>query len=146
VGDTTDVVTRSDWGKPEPSVEILRWELRGKRDFPHSGLISSFEEKPHYLGTRALPACFWDRRNPRHQCLASIYEREGQPACGDRPALAAACHGWWKCGKGDHAARVVGVGDAEIGDPLLLGKDPAPYFKRRKSLVGTDRGYHLDPR
>jgi hypothetical protein len=146
VGDAAYVVERPDWGKTEPPIEVLRRELCRKRYLARSGVICSLEKKPHHQITRTLPACFGDRRHPRHLGLAAFDERKCQPARGDRPALAAACHGWWKGGKGDQAARVVGVGDAQISHPLLLGKDPAPYLERRESFVGTDRGSHLDPR
>ena len=60
-------------------------------------------------------------------------------------ALAVACRGWRQGRQRDHAAGIVGIGDAEIGDPLLLGEDPAPDLQRGKPFLGSDCGAHLDP-
>ena len=146
MGDTAVVVERSDRGKTEPPVEILRRELCGKRYLARSGLVCCIEEKPHHQATSALSPGLRDRGNPGHQCLATRDEWESQAACGDGPALAATSDGWGKGCQGDQAARVVRVGDAQIGDSLLLGKDPAPDLERRESFVGTDRANDLDPR
>jgi hypothetical protein len=146
VGDAAYVVEWSNRGKPKPPVEVLRRELCGKRYFARSGIVRGVEEKPHYQTTSTLAPRFRDRGNPRHQCLATLDEREGQAAGRDGPSLVASSAGWWKNRQGDQAARVVGVADTQIGDPLLLGKDLPPDLKRSESFVGTDRGYHLDPR
>ena len=137
MGDAAHVVERSDRGKTEPPVEVLRGELRRKRHLARAGIVRGGEEKPHHQATGTLSPGLGDRGNPRHQRLTTLDEREGQPAGGDGPALAAACHGWRKGGQGDQAARVVGVGDAKIGDPLLLGEDPAPDLERGESFVGS---------
>jgi hypothetical protein len=146
VGNAAHVVDRSDWGKPKPPVEVLRWELCGKRYLARLGIIRGIEEKPHHQATRTLPPRFRDRGNPRHQRLATFDEREGQAAGRNGPSLTFTCHGWWKGHQSNQAARVVRVRNAEIGDTLFLGKYSPPDLERRESFVGTDRGHNLDPR
>jgi hypothetical protein len=146
MGHTSYVIERPYRGETESLVEVLRRELRGKRYFARSGLVRGIEEKPHHQATSALSSHLRDRRNPRHQRLPPLDEREGQAARGDGQALTVVSHGWWKSRQGDQAARVVRVGDTQISDSLLLGKDPAPYLEGGKSFIGTECGNHLDPR
>ena len=145
MGDAAHVVERADRGKAEPPIEVLRRQLRRKRHLARAGMGRGSEEKAHYQATSALPPGFGNGGNPRHERLATLDERECQAARRDGHALAVACRGWREGGQRDQAARVVRIGNAEIGNPLFLGEDPAPDLECGESFVRTDRGDDLDP-
>ena len=48
VGDAAHVVGRSDRGKTEPSVKVLRGKLRRKRHLARAGVVRGLQEEPHH--------------------------------------------------------------------------------------------------
>lgn len=145
MGDAAHVVEGSDRDKTEPPVEVLGGELCRKRYLAGTGIVGGVEKKLHHEAAGAVASGFGNRGNPRHERLTTLDKRKGQAAGGDGPALTVSCRRWRKGGQRDQAARIVGIGDTKVGDPLLLSENPAPDLESREPVVGSDRRNHLDP-
>ena len=143
--DAAHVVEGSDRDKTEPPVEVLGGELCRKRYLTGAGIVGGVEKKLHHVAAGAVASGFGNRGNPCHERLTTLDEWKGQAAGRDGPALTVTCRLRRKSGQRDQAARIVGIGNTKVGNPLLFGKDPAPDLEGREPIVGSDRGNHLDP-
>jgi hypothetical protein len=144
VRDSAHVVERSGKSEPKTAIEGLGRELRCQHHLLGAGPIGCVKEKPHHNTTCSLPPGLGHGGNPGNECLTASNGREGQATGRNGPAIVATRAGRAERGEGDDAARVVGISDAQLGNSLLFGKDPAPNLERGEPVFRTNCGQNLD--